>query len=87
MFTPFSEIKPTAVMKMETPMVSPINHININMYHVLVDDTTIFKNCDNKPTRYGWLKKLEMKIALFIFLFKQRSLPGKYRSKLKIGDS
>ena len=59
----------TAIMKMETPVVSPISGSHVNMDFTLVADRTFLQTTDAKPTWYSWLKKLEMKIALFIYLF------------------
>lgn len=58
-----------AVMKMETPVASPINLTHIKTDYTLVDDGTIYQTSEKKPTWYSWLKNLEMKIALFIYLF------------------
>jgi len=59
----------TAIMKMYTPVVSPISRSPVNMDYTLLADRTFSQTSDDKPTWYSWLKKLEMKIALFIYLF------------------
>ena len=59
----------TAIMKMDTQVVSPISGTHVNMDYTLLTNRTFLETSNDKPSWYNWLKKLEMKIALFIYLF------------------
>jgi len=59
----------TAIMKMDTPVLSPTSRSLVNTDYSLLTDRTFLQTSDDKPIWFSWLKKLEMKIALFIYLF------------------